>query len=659
MKLKSFRIHNYRSIADSGRIPVDALTALIGRNESGKSNLLRALRCVNPSEGVEPLDPVVDFPRDRPLDDCTDDTPVVISLWELDECEQEEVCDLWPGPEKISEIQIEMTYGGQRTVTPKGRDARIDKEVLGDTVTRTVKEARLAASESARDATPLIESALVNLSNTIPESAEPNQWASTVVPALREVRGKFAEVGIELTETLNDAVNELENLIGYIEGVSALTEWALDKLPVFIYLDEYPKIEGRQNIAEYVRRTNSGQQSNSDLHFAKMCKVAGLDPERLHELLQQRKPETRNQLANRASALVTKEVRRLWKDRSLKVRFDTDGDHINTFVSDPNSLFDVEVNLDERSRGFQWFFSFYVTFAADTRGGKAENAVLLLDEPGLHLHARSQADLLGHLESDFPNQIVYTTHSPFMVPTHALEAVRTVGISEERGTTVSEDPTGDSRTLFPLRAALGYDLAQSLFIGHKNLVVEGITDYWALSSISEHLNEVGGHGLNGDITVTPAGGASKIAYLVALLASHKLNVVALLDQERHAERTRDELLKSRLIRDRQVLFVSEAFGSGWTGEADMEDLLESGVYEMLVRESYSRELEGVALQLNANIPRIVKRFEAAFAERGMTFRKTRPMRLLLTKMGCAPESVVTEEVAKRFRRLCDAVVRSF
>src|SRR5690606_26229703 len=114
-------------------------------------------------------------------------------------------------------------------------------------------------------------------------------------------------------------------------------------------------------------------------------------------------------------------------------------------------------------RGFKWFFSFYITFAADTHGGNAEKAILLLDEPGLYLHAKSQADLLVHFEKDFKNQILYTTHSPFMVPTQNVASIRTVNIEEKTGTTVSNDPKGDARTLFPLQAALGYDIAQSLF----------------------------------------------------------------------------------------------------------------------------------------------------------------------------------------------------
>jgi len=57
------------------------------------------------------------------------------------------------------------------------------------------------------------------------------------------------------------------------------------------------------------------------------------------------------------------------------------------------------------------------------KGGYAENAILLLDEPGLYLHAHSQSDLLVHFAKDFKNQILYTTHSPFMVPvpTHSTE----------------------------------------------------------------------------------------------------------------------------------------------------------------------------------------------------------------------------------------------
>ena len=185
--------------------------------------------------------------------------------------------------------------------------------------------------------------------------------------------------------------------------------------------------------------------------------------------------------------------------------------------------------------------------------------------------------------------------------------------------------------------------------------MEGVTDYWALSSISEHLASNGGGSLRDDITITPAGGAQKIPYMVALLSSEQLNVLALLDHEKDAEATRDSLVKSKLIDDRNVIFVSEAYSAGTPKEADIEDLLDPSVYEGLVRESYAKELDGVTLSVNGKIPRIAKRFEDAFKKAGIPFHKTRPMRLLLSKMATEPASIVTTDVAERFRSLYGAI----
>ncbi|MFE8645294.1 ATP-dependent endonuclease [Sphingomonas sp. NCPPB 2930] len=344
------------------------------------------------------------------------------------------------------------------------------------------------------------------------------------------------------------------------------------------------------------------------------------------------------------------EIKRLWKDRALKIRFNLDANHLDTFISDPTSTYDVEVNLNERSRGFQWFFAFYITFSADTDGGQAENAIILLDEPGLYLHAKSQSDLLRHLESDFSNQIIYSTHSPFMVPTHALDSVRTVNIADQIGTTVTNDPSGDARTLFPLQAALGYDLAQSLFIGPNNLVVEGVTDFWILSAVSAYASELGKTSLSSDLTLTPAGGAQKISYMVALLTSESLNVLVLLDSERDAKATKDDLLKAKLIRDQNVVFVAEAFTVP-PNEADIEDLLDPTVYENLVRESYSAELKGKTLELNSKIPRIARRVEAGLNALDIQFHKTRPTRLFLKKMASSPETVLPQQSMDNFTAL--------
>lgn len=658
MELKSFRVRNFRSINDSGEIDVSRITALLGRNESGKSNVLRALHSLNPADGFKALNPIKDFPRHRKLSECNDNTPVVDSTWQLSEYEQRCLAEIWPAAEGVSKVTIGRRYGEKRYVGIDAQEAAFDLAAIKTEARKIDAAVKAKASKLTDDAKSKLERASDAFIAAIGAGATAVKWAESATPALAALRQALAAADTELTDAQDQKIVALEEMAEAIPGnEEAHTKargWVVERLPKFMYLEDYPEIKGHQDIAKFLKRKSEGQQTAADINFEKLCKVAGLSPQKLQELLQSNDQETRGQLANRAGAVVTTAIRKRWKDRELKVRFNLDAQHFDTLISDPNSVYDVEVNLDERSRGFQWFFAFYIVFAADTEDGEADGAILLLDEPGLYLHARSQGDLLRHLEDDFTNQIVYTTHSPFMVPAHQLDWVRTVNIAEEAGTTVSNDPNGDARTLFPLQAALGYDLAQSLFIGPNNLVVEGVTDFWILSAVSAYLNDQGKAGLDERLTVTPAGGAQKVHYMVALLTSEHLKVLVLFDDEKDAKATRDDLVKGRLIRSDSVVFASEAFEVPPT-EADIEDILDQAVYEALVHEAYAKELKGKKLELNAHIPRIARRFEAAFGSLSIGFHKTRPTRLFLQKMASDPSSVLPAGSEGQFERLFKAI----
>lgn len=660
MQLETFRIQNFRSINDSGVIDISRITALLGRNESGKSNLLRALHSLNPAEGFKALNPIKDFPRHRGLGECKDSTPVVQSTWILNQEEQLALTAILPRAAKVTKVSVGRSYGKTRTVgflsIPDLPFESSDLKSMVRKIVAAVKAVAVGLDDAKKgsltNAADAFELALTVVSDH-------KAWAVSAKAGLQALRTAIVNAGVDLQDKYLQIVDDLQDfaifILGDDDANAKARAWIIEQLPVFLYLDEYPELKGHQDINEYLTRKNNGAAIESDLSFEKLCKVAGLAPQNLQDHLNRGEVEARNQLANRASAMVTSKIKQLWKDRPLKIRFNLDAQHLDTLISDPNTTYDVEVNLDERSRGFQWFFAFYITFSADTNGGEAEDAVLLLDEPGLYLHAKSQSDLMGHFEKDFKNQIIYTTHSPFMVPTHALDSVRTVNIAETVGTTVSNDPTGDSRTLFPLQAALGYNLAQSLFVGPNNLVVEGVTDFWVLSSISTFLAESGRVALNPELTLTPAGGAQKVSYMVALLSSEELNVLVLLDHEKDAKSTKDDLVKSKLIAEQNVIFVEEAFGATPPKEADIEDLLDPVVYEALVRESYAKELKGKTLTLNSKIPRIAKRMEAGLKDLGIEFFKTRPTRLLLKKMAVDPGSIVTKDCANRFESLFTAI----
>ncbi|BEH21233.1 AAA family ATPase [Burkholderia pseudomallei] len=658
MKLDTFRVRNYRSINDSGDISVSRITALLGRNESGKSNLLRALHSLNPVDGFKPLSSIKDFPRHRRLEECAENTEVIESVWALEDDERAELLKILPRATEVTKVVVQRTYQGtsREVHFPELGDITIDETEVRSKFKKVAAAVRAVAANQ-ETATPL-ETAADAFEAAMVATTVQMSWAPAAMQATKNLRTALAGADAELTEKQESVLVELEALAEAIlhdkDARAAAMSWVNGAIPRLILVDEYPELTGHQDIPAYLQRKSQNQLNEADKNFEKLCKVAGLNPAELQSLLDQGDHETRNQLVNRASAVVTSEIRRLWKDRSLKIRFNLDGRFIETVISDPTSTYDVEVNLGDRSRGFQWFFAFYITFSADTDGGHAENAVLLLDEPGLYLHAKSQSDLLHHFEVDFTNQILYTTHSPFMVPTQALDSVRTVNIAEETGTTVTNDPSGDARTLFPLQAALGYNLAQSLFVGPNNLVIEGVTDFWILSAVSAYLAEKGRTALSTDLTLTPAGGAQKVSYMVALLTSEALNVVVLLDSEKASKATKEELLRAKLIRDNNVVFVAEAISPS-PSEADIEDLLDPVVYEGLVRESYSAELKGKVLTLNDRVPRIARRVEQALEELGIVFHKTRPTRLFLKRVATEPDKALTEQTVKQFEKLFEIV----
>ncbi|MGR3565050.1 MAG: AAA family ATPase [Heliomarina sp.] len=660
MQILTFRVTNYRSIQDSGEISASRITALLGRNESGKSNLLRALTHLNPVGGMQPLNDVKDFPRNRRLEECSENTPVVVTTWALDEHEQAQVSKIWPRARPDEPIAITRFYGAKRTIFISRDDLSFDTEVIEKAVERIGASVKAAASRVEEAA---VKSALETAAETFKAAAASQEhaqdWATAAIAAIDTLRTELAKADEDLTDKQEEVLTGLQKdaqaIAGDEKAHAAAQDWLMEQLPLFVYFDDYPEIPGHQNIPAYLKRKAEGTLETADENFEKLCKVAGLNPTKLQEL-QKSDTEQRNQLANRASAVVSAELQKRWTDRKVKVRFNPDGDDFQTFVSDTAHTFDVDVNLNERSRGFQWFFSFYTAFAADTDKGDKDTAILLLDEPGLYLHAKSQGDLLTHLEDDFENQILYTTHSPFMVPTRHLDWVRTVNIAEADGTTVTNNPSGDRRTLFPLQAALGYDLAQNLFLGGSNLIVEGVTDFWILSSVSEYLASQGRQGLDESLTITPAGGAQKIPYMAALLASENLNVLVLLDHEKDAISTREDLLKTKVLRENNILSIADAFEEdARPKDADIEDLLDAAIYEKLVRDSHAREIGKKKLTLNDRIPRLAKRMEQALNSVDVEFIKTRPARRFLEKMGQTPEDVLTPDAIDRFERLFRAV----
>jgi len=224
----------------------------------------------------------------------------------------------------------------------------------------------------------------------------------------------------------------------------------------------------------------------------------------------------------------------------------------------------------ERSQGLRYFLSYFVQLTAH-RLTQTRPDILILDEPDAFLSSVGQQDLLRVLhdyalpEDGSPgSQVVYVTHSPFLIDKNAPERIRVLDKgADDEGTRVVNDAANNRYE--PLRSSLGTYVAETAFIGGKNLFVEGLADQILIAGLSAHLSRrsaVRGEYLDlNDVTIVAAGGSDGIPYMVYLARGRdtiKPPCVALLDGDASGQQAetvlkRGEARKKRVIRDEYIV----------------------------------------------------------------------------------------------------------
>jgi hypothetical protein len=391
-------------------------------------------------------------------------------------------------------------------------------------------------------------------------------------------------------------------------------------------------MSGQVSVNKLLEDEEHNRVDVGDSIFLDFLELAGTS---LEELKESRRYEDLKAKCEAASNDITQQIFAYWsQNENLEVQLDfsegrpedpppfNSGTVVRARVW--NTLHRASVPFSERSAGFVWFFSFLVQFAAMRRD--AGNAVILLDEPGLTLHGKAQADLLRYIENELlpHHQVIFSTHSPFMVPADKLMSVRIVEDVIDRsnpsrplvkGTKVRDDVlVTDPGTLFPLQGALGYDIAQSLFVGANTLLVEGPSDILYLQALSNALKGMGRIGLDPRWTICPSGGIDKIRPFVSLFGGNKLNVAVLADQGAGDKKKIEELRRLEILKAGSFYTVAEFLNRQ---EGDIEDLFEPNLYVDILNRAYSltgkNKLTAEKLAAaDKTTPRQVKQAEAAF-----------------------------------------------
>ncbi len=364
-------------------------------------------------------------------------------------------------------------------------------------------------------------------------------------------------------------------------------------IPKYLYYDEYYMLPSRISIDKL--QNNSVHEEESKTAKA-LFELADIN---INELIGSDDFEKFKAELEATEATISDELFKYWKtNKNLQIEFAIDkrvgsdgyrGERIVEHILDirvKNSRARVSLPLKNRSKGFNWFFSFLVWFKK-IQEDKNSKYILLLDEPGLNLHASAQSDLLQFIKDLSSNyQIIYTTHSPFMIESSQLHRVRTV-LETPDGSKVSDSiQEKDPNTLFPLQAALGYNIAQNLFISKYNLLVEGASDLLYLQVMSSILEASGKVGLDDKITIVPVGGLDKVSTFISLLRSNNLNIVCLLDtfQDPKGKAKMDDLVEQKIINEKKIKFFHE-FVKDYTS-ADIEDLFDKNDYIKLYNEAF-------------------------------------------------------------------------
>ena len=320
---------------------------------------------------------------------------------------------------------------------------------------------------------------------------------------------------------------------------------------------------------------------------------------------------------------MTKKFESWWERRKYKFRYDIDGQMFRVWVSD--DLDESEIELEQRSAGMQYFFSFYLVFLVEATGAHA-NSILLIDEPGLHYHGTAQKKAVEFLQKiSKDNQVLYTTHSPFMIDGDKLDDVRIVHEDKKTGNTlVSSDVwPKDKDSLFPLQAGLGYSIAQTLFYSKYQLVVEGLTDYSIFKAMNELLSRKNMIILKADSIITPAGGTRNILPLAAMLIGNSINMVVFLDGDQPG------LQKQKTLKEKLMVNCILATSYSDKKNVELEDLFTEKLYLDAVQESYSDK----TLDFNENekkIQNVVNRIESLFKRKKYgEFKKWKPVTVLV------------------------------
>lgn len=618
MKLIRFKVENFRSVTDSCWIDSDNVTTLVGVNEAGKSNLLLALWKLNPTIDGE-INKLDDMPRSKYSEWRDDEEPpifirsefsienpdLISEIKELSDCNTED----------IQTVKISRDFNGCRYISfPSYRKTNFPTDTIIDILHRYKKE--LEGLEEQGVSEKGIKETLLKSYQEAEESISQNDQVtqSNLKKIITMVDVSYKELKKSVIQPfLRRAVAELDNLYQQTktpkpESFKQVRALIVKHMPKFVYYSNYGNLDSEiylPHVIENLERDDLSAVMEAKVRTLKVLfEFVNLDPKEILELgtetkldsnkreltltdeelasIAEKKSE-RDILLQSAGLRLTEEFRIWWKQGDYKFRFQADGKHFKIWVSDDKRP--EEIALEGRSTGLQWFLSFYLIFLVESKDSH-ENAILLLDEAGVSLHPLAQKDLAYFFDNlSLNNQIIHTTHSPFLVDTGNVDRVKVVYLDESGRTVASsnlraaDSLSNKNVSVYAVHAALGLSVSDILLQGCKIIIVEGPSDQFYLNGIKIHLINKGLFQPKAEIVFVPSGGVKGIRPLSSLLSGKEEELpIVLIDSDSSGKGMKNSLLKD-LYKDfsEKIIEIEDILG---LEKSEVEDLIP---YELIER----------------------------------------------------------------------------
>lgn len=530
MKLVAVTVQKFRNFVDPQTIEIEPdVTALVGKNESGKTTILKALHRLNPANGdSRRFDLVTEYPRWRLARDRRDNAKLenetwpVVAQFRLEQEDVDALDGILPARPLLGvKLMAAKNYANAYAVYFKADRAAVIEAACAD--------ASVAPDEIA------ILKAEATLDAAIAKSKELAKELKESEAARAKAVGGFASAAEKHRYLLET---------GKLDGDQMTALKA--RVPKFFYFSNYSVLPGETDLTRLAADVAAGESlEEQDQTVVSLLAHAGVAPaDFLDSNYDSRKAELQA-----AAGDLSGEVFKYWRvNTDLAVVFGDDNVAVlnpSTNVEENHRLLkielrdarhgDVETNFSTRSSGFQWFFSFFAAFSEYLHTDSP--VVVLLDEPGTSLHGEAQKDFIDYIfkELGASKQTIYTTHSQFMIDPTVYEKLRAVHDkatreNREGGVAVTQvSLSADRDTILPVESALGYSISQHLFLGSgPHLAVEGSSDFIYLMRMSAYMEQNGKTPLSPKLAIIPVGGISNMPAFVALMG-RRLKVSALVD----------------------------------------------------------------------------------------------------------------------------------